>query len=257
MSPSESGVSLADLAASLDQYLEVGSVTDAPDAMNGLQVTNSGRVHRVAAAVDACEASITMAVAQRADLLLVHHGLFWGSPKPLTGPAYRRVAGLIRNDLAVYSSHLPLDRHPVVGNAPVLARQLGITVRGDFGVYRGQAVGVWGDLDVSRDELTKRLASATGQIPRLLPFGPERVRRVGIVTGAGGGEIPQAAAAGLDTYITGEGPHWSYFDAEELQLNVLFGGHYATETFGVKALAAYVQEKFGLPWVFLDHPTGL
>jgi dinuclear metal center YbgI/SA1388 family protein len=198
-----------------------------------------------------------MAVAQRADLLLVHHGLFWNGLAPITGPAFRRIAGLIRGDVAVYSSHLPLDRHPHVGNAPVLARLLGMTLAGDFGNYRGQTVGVWGELDLSRDEFARRVAHATGQAPRVLAVGPERVRRVGIVTGAGGGVIRQAADAALDTYLTGEGPHWSYFDAEELRINVLYAGHYATETMGVKALAEHVNAKFGLPWTFLDHPTGL
>jgi dinuclear metal center YbgI/SA1388 family protein len=257
MSPRETAVPLADLAAYLDDYLQTATVVDAPEALNGLQVENSGTVRRVAAAVDACEATIEMAAAEKADLLLVHHGLFWGGATPLAGPTYRRVAGLIRNDVAVYSSHLPLDRHPEVGNAPVLARQLGMTIRGDFGVYRGQTVGVWGDLNTSRDEFVERVARVTGQTPRVLGFGPDRVHRIGIVTGAGGGEIRQAAAASLDTYLTGEGPHWSYFDAEELRLNVLYAGHYATETVGVKALAEHLQAKYGLPWVFLDHPTGL
>ena len=257
MSLSKDGVGLAELVAYMDDYLQVATVTDAPEALNGLQVQNAGRVRLVAAAVDACAATIAMAADQRADLLLVHHGLFWGCLVPLAGPAYQRVAALVRGDVALYSSHLPLDRHPAVGNAPLLARQLGVAIRGDFGMYRGQTVGVWGELDVGRDEFAQRVALVTGQSPRLLAFGPDRVRRVGIVTGAGGGEIRQAAAAGLDTYLTGEGPHWSYFDAEELRLNVLYAGHYATETLGVKALAEHLKARFGLPWLFLDHPTGL
>lgn len=257
MSLQQAGVGLADLVTYLDQYLQVATVADSPEALNGLQVENGGRVRRLAAAVDACEATIAMAAAEQADLLLVHHGLFWSGLAPLTGPAYRRIAGLVRSDVAVYSSHLPLDRHPDVGNAPVLARQLGVTVRGDFGTYRGQTVGVWGELDVSRDELAQRIARVTGQAPRILGFGPDRARRIGIVTGAGGGEIHQAAEASLDTYLTGEGPHWSYFDAEELHINVIYAGHYATETMGVKALAEHLSAKFDLPWVFLDHPTGL
>lgn len=257
MSLLETSVSLAELVTHLNRYLEVAAVGDSPEALNGLQVENGGRVRRVAAAVDACEATIGMAAAEHADLLLVHHGLFWNGLGPLTGSAYRRVAGLVRGGVAVYSSHLPLDRHPEVGNAPILARQLGVTVRGDFGSYRGQTVGVWGELDVSREELAQRIARVTGSAPRVMGFGPDRTRRVGIVTGAGGGEIRQAAEATLDTYLTGEGPHWSYFDAEELHLNVFYAGHYATETFGVKALAEHLSAKFGLPWVFLDHPTGL
>src|SRR6267154_2340649 len=212
------------LVSYLDRYLRVAEVPDAPHAVNGLQVANSGTVSRVAAAVDLCEATVRMAAEQGADLLLVHHGLFWGGLQPLTGRAYRRVAGLMAQNIALYSAHLPLDLHPDVGNNAVLARQL---------------------------------AALTSSAPRLMAFGPERVRRVGIVTGAAGSMIAQAAAAGLDTFVTGEGPHHTFFDAEELKLNVFYAGHYATETVGVKALAEHLHARFDLPWSFLDHPTGL
>jgi dinuclear metal center YbgI/SA1388 family protein len=242
----------------LDDYLRVAEeVADAPEALNGLQVANSGEVTKLAAAVDMCEATVRMAAEQRADCLLVHHGLFWGGLRPLAGPAYRRVAALINGNIALYGAHLPLDRHPEVGNNSVLARLLGISVRGEFGSYRGAPIGVWGEYSGKRDELSWSLTKALGSAPRLLPFGPDRVQRVGIVTGAGGSLIPQAAAAGLDTYVTGEGQHWTFFDAEELGINVLYAGHYATETVGVKALAEHVSRKFDLPWLFLDHPTGL
>jgi dinuclear metal center YbgI/SA1388 family protein len=246
------------LVAYLDEYLHIADETaDPPEALNGLQVSNAGNVTRIAAAVDLCAATVRMACEQHAELLLVHHGLFWGGLRPLVGPAYDRIAGLIRGNVAVYSAHLPLDRHPDVGNNSELARLIGISVRGEFGSYHGASIGVWGDSTGSRDELGRSLAKVLGGAPRLLPFGPERVQRVGIVTGAGGSLIPQAAAAGLDTYITGEGQHWTYFDAEELHLNVFYAGHYATETVGVKALAQHLSQKFSLPWVFLDHPTGL
>jgi dinuclear metal center YbgI/SA1388 family protein len=246
------------LVSYLDQYLRTAEeVADAPEALNGLQVTNSGEVTRVAAAVDLCAATVRMAAEQRADLLVVHHGLFWGGLRPLVGPAYERVAGLVRANISLYAAHLPLDRHPDVGNNAVLARQIGVTIRAEFGSYHGAPIGVWGERTGTRDELGRALAKALNSVPRLLPFGPERVQRVGIVTGAGGGLIPQAAAAGLDTYITGEGQHWTFFDAEELHLNVFYAGHYATETVGVKALAEHISKKFDLPWVFLDHPTGL
>ena len=242
----------------LDDYLRVAEeVADAPEALNGLQVGNSGEVTRLAAAVDLCEATVRLAAEQQADCLLVHHGLFWGGLRPVVGPAYRRLAGLIARNIALYSAHLPLDRHPDVGNNSVLARLLGITARGEFGSYHGAPIGVWGDVTGTRDDLSRALTKVLGGAPRLLPFGPERVQRVGIVTGSGGSLIPQAAAAGLDTYITGEGQHWTFFDAEELGINVFYAGHYATETVGVKALAEHLSKKFALPWVFLDHPTGL
>src|SRR5882672_7007058 len=241
----------------LDDYLQVRDTRDAPDALNGLQVSNRGEITRVAAAVDLCHATVQLAAAQGANLLLVHHGLFWGGLRPLAGAMYRRVAGLLEHDIAVYASHLPLDRHPDVGNNALLARRLGVAVRGEFGESDGQAIGVWGELPLARDAFGTRLASVLGAPARALALGPDRVRRVGIVTGAGGSLIPQAAAAGLDTYVTGEGPHWTFFDAEELGVNVFYAGHYATETVGVKALAEHVSKKFDLPWVFLDHPTGL
>ena len=248
---------LSDLARYLDGYLRVREVPDAPEAVNGLQVANSGDVTRIGAAVDLCEATVRLAAEQGADLLLVHHGLFWGGPKPLTGSAYRRVAALIRQNIALYSAHLPLDLHPDVGNNAMFARQLGVTARGDFGEEYGVRIGVWGELDIPRAALQQQLATVLGAAPRVMAFGPERVRRVGIVTGGAGSMIPQAAAAGLDTYITGEGAHHTFFDAEELRMNVFYAGHYATETVGVKALAEHLSAKFGLPWTFLDHPTGL
>ncbi|MGH7547023.1 MAG: Nif3-like dinuclear metal center hexameric protein [Gemmatimonadales bacterium] len=248
---------LGDLARYLDGYLRVREVPDAPEAVNGLQVANAGDVTRIGAAVDLCEASVRLAAEQGADLLLVHHGLFWGGPKPLTGSAYRRVAVLIRQNIALYSAHLPLDLHPDVGNNAMLARQLGVTARGDFGEEYGVRIGVWGELDIPRAALQQQLATVLGAAPRVMAFGPERVRRVGIVTGGAGSMIPQAAAAGLDSYITGEGAHHTFFDAEELRMNVFYAGHYATETVGVKALAEHLSAKFGLPWTFLDHPTGL
>ena len=246
------------LVSYLDDYLRVGEeVADAPEALNGLQVGNSGEITKLAAAVDVCEATVRMAAEQHADCLLVHHGLFWGGLRPLAGPAYRRVAGLIKGNIALYSAHLPLDRHPQVGNNSVLAGLLGITLRGEFGSYHGAPIGVWGEHAGTRDALSRTLTKALGTPPRLFPFGPERVQRVGVVTGAGGSLIPQAAAAGLDTYVTGEGQHWTFFDAEELGINVFYAGHYATETVGVKALAEHISKKFDIPWVFLDHPTGL
>jgi dinuclear metal center YbgI/SA1388 family protein len=242
----------------LDKYLHLADeVADAPDALNGLQVSNAGEVSRLAATVDLCEATIRLATEQHADLLLVHHGMFWGGLQAFTGPAYRRIAGLIKANIALYSAHLPLDRHPDVGNNRVLAQLLGINVRGDFGSYHGAPAGVWGEYSGTREELSWVLTKALGTAPRVFPFGPERVHKVGIVTGAGGSLIPQAAAAGLDTFVTGEGQHWTFFDAEELGINVFYAGHYATETVGVKALAEHISKKFDVPWAFLDHPTGL
>src|SRR5207247_2718827 len=168
---------LDELARYLDEYLHVrDEVADSPEALNGLQIANRGDVTRIAAAVDVCEATVRMAGAERAECLLVHHGLFWGGLRPLIGPAYRRVAGMIKGNIALYAAHLPLDRHPDVGNNAVLAHMLDIKVRGDFGSYHGAPAGVWGEYKGKRDELGWALTKALGTAPRLFPFGPERVQ---------------------------------------------------------------------------------
>lgn len=241
----------------LDEYLHVREVADDRNALNGLQVENAGEVRRLAAAVDACQATIAMAAAQGADLLLVHHGLFWMGLEPLTGRTYRRVSALLEHGVALYAAHLPLDRHPDVGNNVLLLRKLGIEPRGWFGEHLGAPLGAWGELDIGRDALGTRLRERLATDVKVLAGGPERCRRVGVITGAAGGFVRQASEAGLDTFITGEAHHWTYFDAEEYGVNVLLAGHYATETLGVQAIAAHLSEKFQLPWSFLDHPTGL
>jgi dinuclear metal center YbgI/SA1388 family protein len=190
-------------------------------------------------------------------LLLVHHGLFWGGVQPLTGAVRRKVKAALDADLAIYSSHLPLDLHPAVGNNAQLARALGFRKCAPFFVSKGQAIGLQTRTVLSLHELARRLERVLGSAPHIAPGGQAKTARIGIVTGGAGGEVAQAAAEGVDTFITGEGPHHSYTLAEELGVNLFYAGHYATETFGVQALAAHVAKKFRVPWEFIDHPTGL
>ena len=248
---------LTELAAYLDEYLRIAEIGDDLNALNGLQVENGGTVDRVAVAVDACQATIDAAAQMSAGLLLVHHGLFWGGVQPIAGRHGRRIRGLLEADVALYSAHLPLDLHPEVGNNAVLARTLGLRDQVPFGEYHDQVIGVAGALDVTREELVRRVREAVGGEPHVIATGPSQLKRVGIVSGGGGGMIAQARDAELDAYVTGEGAHHTYFDAEEFSLNVVYAGHYLTETVGVKALAAHLEERFGLPWAFIDHPTGL
>jgi dinuclear metal center YbgI/SA1388 family protein len=245
------------LTAYLDEYLRVAEVADYEGAWNGLQVANEGRVTRVAAAVDASERTVAEAIRRGCDLVLVHHGLFWGGGAPVTGRRYRTLGPLLRNGVAVYAAHLPLDVHEEVGNNVVLARALGVELEGRFGEHRGMPLGWWGRLELTREMLAARLDDVLGGRVRMMAFGPERIRTVGVITGGGGSMIGSAAAAGLDAYITGEGSHHTYFDAEESGMNVYYGGHYATETWGVKALASKLADEFGMAWEFIDHPTGL
>jgi dinuclear metal center YbgI/SA1388 family protein len=248
---------LGDIVRYSDDLLNVRLVADAPEAQNGLQVANAGTVSRIAAAVDLCAATVQQAVREHVDFLIVHHGLSWSRGGARLDAYLERFAELVRADIALYSVHLPLDCHPDLGNAAVLGRHLGITLRGPFGTWHDQTIGVWGELELDRDQLGDRLAEVLGTVPKRMLFGPTAVRRVGVATGAAASLMGQAARAGLDTFVTGEGNHHTYFDAEDLGLNVYYGGHYATETFGVKALAEHLSARFGLPWVFLDHPTGL
>ena len=248
---------LADLTAYLDRYLRLGEISDYSEAHNGLQLENGGAVTRIGAAVDACGYTINAAAERGVDLLLVHHGLFWGGVHPMTGGRYRSWKRAMDAGLAIYSAHLPLDAHPEVGNTALLCAALGLTGTQPFFPYKGTPLGQWGHLELERDELVQRLARAVGGPVRVCPGGPVRTARVGVVTGGAGAEVREAAAAGVDTFITGEGPHWTYPLAEELGVNLLYGGHYATETFGVKALAEHLSARFGLPWEFIDHPTGL
>ena len=250
-------VSLATIAQYCDRILRTREIGDYNGAVNGLQVENRGSVSRIAAAVDASLATVKLAIDAGADLLIVHHGLFWGPSHPWTGKRHELLRLLIENDLAVYSSHLPLDAHPRLGNNAHLCAAIGLKRPRSFFVDHGQPIGLQVRQKIPRGELAKRLALATGADPLVVPGGPAVCERIGIVTGGAGGELKQVAAEGVDTFISGEGPHWTYALAEELGLNVFYGGHYATETFGVKALAADLSRKFKLPWSFLDHPTGL
>ncbi|HYG35256.1 MAG TPA: Nif3-like dinuclear metal center hexameric protein [Clostridia bacterium] len=240
-----------------DKILHTREVQDYDGAVNGLQVENGGIVTRIAAAVDASLATVRKAVAAQADLLVVHHGLFWGASCPWTGKRYELLHLLLESDLAVYSSHLPLDLHPKLGNNVLLCEALGWKKLRPFFFDHGQYIGFQVQTKIGRDELLACLQAATGSKAHLIPGGPETCRRIGVVTGGAGGELKTAAAEGVDTFITGEGPHWTYALAEELGLNVFYGGHYATETFGVKALASHLSQRFKVPWVFLDYPTGL
>lgn len=241
----------------LDDYLEIEKVPDYPRAFNGLQVSGKERVEIVAVAVDACQATIDAAVEMQADLLIVHHGLFWGNTAPVVGAYYDRLAALVRGAVGVYSVHLPLDIHPEVGNNAVLARMLNLSVNGSFGKYEGYNVGLSCPVDTTIDELVNRVNTKLGTVSRVIRTGPNEVRRVGVLTGGGGSFIGAAAAAGIDTLVTGEGNHHTYFDAEESGINVIYAGHYATETVGVRALGDHLSARFGISCLFIDHPTGL
>jgi len=250
---------LPQLTEYLNNLLQIAAVPDYPNAVNGLQLENAkGEVTKIAAAVDAHLPVVKQAIARGCDLLLVHHGLFWSGLQPVTGATFEKLRTGLENHLAIYSAHLPLDGHLELGNSILLGKALGLeAVWEPCFAFKGFNIGVRAAVSVSRHELFDRLSKALGLKPHVCAGGPEMTQHIGIVTGGAGSEVAAMKAAGIETFITGEGPHWSYTLAEELGVNLFYGGHYATETFGVKALAVHLSEKFGLPWEFVDHPTGL
>lgn len=248
---------LTEVVEFLDRELRTREIPDYPGAHNGLQLENSkGEVTKLAVSVDASLAVIEEAVARGADLLVVHHGMFWQGVRMITGAQFRKLKLALENQLAIYSSHLPLDVHPEWGNNAVLARELGLQVEGRFLSWKGVELGVWGRWEGSVENFAGAVEKVVG--PTKLAPGCEGVAgKVGIITGGAGSEIEAVQAAGIETFLTGEGPHWSFPLAQELGLKVIQAGHYATETFGVKAVAEALVRKFCLKSDFLDFPSGL
>lgn len=251
-----SGASRDALVAYLDEFLDTPAWSD--KSLNGLQVEGAERIRRVALATDTAQATIDMAVEAGAQMLVAHHGLFWGRVEPVTGPLRSRLATLLAAEISLYVSHLPLDAHSEVGNNAVLARLLELRDVAPFGAWGGGAIGVMGRLSETLDRagLAARLEALLGARPDVLAFGPDAIARVAVVSGAAADLIPEAAAAGVDAFVTGETSHTAVHQARERHLNVLFAGHYATETLGVRALGDHLAERFGLETVFLDAPTG-
>ena len=248
---------LQEVVSFLDQELNIGEIPDYAGALNGLQIENGGTVTTVAAAVDASLPVFEKAAEAGADLLLVHHGMFWQGAQRVTGAVYRKMKMAMDHGLALYSAHIPLDVHPVFGNNALLAKALSMNDPEPFFDWKGVKLGLRQEMNLSRNELCDLVSGAVESPIHVCPGGSERVGMVGVITGGAGGEIAEIAANGIDTFITGEGPHWSYPLAEELGVNLLYAGHYATETFGVEALAKELEKRFLLDSQFSAHPTGL
>jgi dinuclear metal center YbgI/SA1388 family protein len=248
---------VAEIVRYADDYLRVRDIGDWENALNGLQIENSGEVTKIGAAVDVSTRVLTEAAKQDVDLLIVHHGLFWPGLQPVTGALHRQLKLAFENDIALYSAHLPLDVHPIVGNNVRLATSLGFRSTKQFLEEKGQLVGLKMRASLSREQLGRKLKKSLGTPVKAFNVGPKTTGTIGIITGSAGSEIYRVAQEGIDTFITGEAPHWAAVAAEELGMNLFLGGHYATETFGVKALASHLSRKFHLPFEFVDCPTGL
>ena len=249
---------LDDIVTLLDTTLRVAEIHDAPVALNGLQVENNGCVTKVALAVDGSQRTLDDAVAAGADLLILHHGIFWSGLRPLTGWWKAKVQTALNANLAIYAAHLPLDLHPQLGNNAGIARGLGLADITPEIDYHGTTIGLAGEFHGTVGELRDAYAALTGAGVTGIVHNPAApAGRVVVCSGGAGEEIYQVQEKGYSTYLTGEENHWVSNAARDMGVNMLFAGHYATETFGVKSLGALLQEKFGLPIVFIDNPTGM
>lgn len=247
---------LHEIVTFLDRELKTSEIRDYPGALNGLQLENDGTVNRVISAVDASLAVIEEA-AQEGGLLLVHHGMFWQGAQKITGPHFQKLKVAIDGNLAIYSSHLPLDFHPEIGNNILLARAMCLKSIQPILLKDGFATAVVGEWDGSRNDLQKAIENAVGRAAQFCACGNETPGKVAVMTGDAGSEVGKIAELGIDTFVTGEGPHWSFIEAEERKMNVFYAGHYATETFGVKALGQWLVKEFNLQATFLERLGGL
>ena len=240
----------------LDNLLDIKEIKDSANAINGLQVQNTGDIKKVGLAVDLCMATIEKAIAAECNMMFVHHGMLWGGVKPIRGNFYDKISTMMCENLGLYSAHLPLDMHPILGNNRVLADQLELNELEPFGEYEGQKIGFKGRLKLlSAEELGAKLEDKLGSPVKVIGSG--EVQTLGVVSGGAADILSQAAVAGLDAYLTGEGSNHHYHEALENECVLILAGHYATETGGVKAVGKHLEKQFGIKTEFIDYPTGI
>jgi len=254
--------SAAEIASFADRLLGTATTPDYPNAVNGLQVDTKADVRRIAAAVDFSSRTVNASAVAGANLLLVHHGAYWQGPAALTGQRYEIMSTLFSKAIGVYSSHLPLDRHPVIGNNVLLAKKLSLVPESSFGTFQGISIGIAGH---SKERVSGLMANVSafseehGGRARATAFAPERsIGSWAICSGSGADSstLREAADRGIETLIVGEGAHWTAVHAEDHGLVLIYAGHYATETLGVQALAAAISAEFQIDWEFIAAPTG-
>lgn len=244
------------LISYLDDYLQINAIADY--GPQGLQVeANPADVKRIATAVDTSPDTIKAAAAWQADMLLVHHGIFWRTVEPIRGPLGARVRLLLSSNINLYAAHLALDAHPEVGNNAVLAKMFGLDVTDWWFEAGGVKIGVLGDMKTNINALLQNVNTQLHTQARLLAHGPQEVRRLAIVSGFGADRVAEVKRLGADTFLTGETSHANYWAASDYGINVIFAGHYATETVGVQALGQHLTTKFNLETKFFDFPTAM
>lgn len=245
----------SDLVAYLDDLLSIKTIADY--GPQGLQIEGREEVAKIAVGVDAAHATIDGALAAGADMLIVHHGIFWGPPKRIAGAFGFKVRRFIEADLNLYAAHLSLDAHPTLGNNAELCRLLGLTPVGGYFNYQGTDIGIIAELaqPISFKTLVTRFTDALRPPLSIDDSGAANVQRIAVCSGDAARSLEEAQSLGCDTLVTGERDYTMAHAPEELGMNVIYGGHYATETLGVQALARHLNEEFGLPWVFVDVPV--
>lgn len=255
--PQVKGIPLDKLVPYLDAELCLADFAE-DESANGLQVEGRRTVRKIGLAVDACEDVFRKAAEKEIDFLFVHHGLIWGGLKTIRGVMRKRIKTLLDTDISLYACHLPLDWHPKHGNNIRLLEFLSLKKMGEFGTYHGKKISYWGRTakELSLDAFAARIDKVLDTRSSAISFG-KKVRNVGVVSGGGWFAINEAERCGIDTFLTGEPSHSAYTLAEEMKVNLVFSGHYATETPGVKAVGEVLQKRFGLEVEFIDHPTGL
>ncbi|MFO7967384.1 MAG: Nif3-like dinuclear metal center hexameric protein [Archaeoglobaceae archaeon] len=248
---------LTEIVDFLDDYLHIADWED--KSMNGLQVEGRKDINKIVFAVDACMDTFHQAKSKDADMLIVHHGLIWGSVGYIKGQIMKRLKYLLENEISLYAAHLPLDAHPEIGNNVELMRILGVRIEEPFGEYHGNAIGYMGRFDKPKklEEINEMLKQQLNVDSLVLNFGANDINNVACVSGAGTSTVPEAGQKEIDLLVTGETDHSSYHTAKEFSLNVIFAGHYATETLGVKALMNVIRDKYDVEVEFVDVPTGL
>ncbi|MEW6109741.1 MAG: Nif3-like dinuclear metal center hexameric protein [Nitrospirota bacterium] len=251
------GIALKKLVSFLDKELQISEFPD-DESSNGLQIEGGENVRKIGVAVDACEYVFRKASENNIEFLFVHHGLIWGGLKNIRGVMKKRMKALLDSDISLYACHLPLDRHPECGNNAQILKLLSIKKIGEFGGYHGKEIGCWGKAGnaIPIKDFAAKINRALNTESSVVDFG-KKVRKVGVVSGGGWFAIKDAERCGIDTFLTGEPSHSAYSLAEEMRVNLVFGGHYATETPGVKAVGRLLGKKFGIAVEFIDHPTGL
>jgi len=247
----------SELVGYLNEYLRIEEIRDY--GPQGLQVEGRAEVNRIVGMVDSQMPCVVEAIARNADMLLVHHGIFWGSAEPIRDAFGALVRTIVTADLNLYAAHLALDAHPEVGNNAELAQRLGLEVVDFWGAVHGVNLAVLAieHHGVKIDFVVDRFEQNVGPVKLVQPHGPRIIKRVGIMSGSGAKHIQEAKELGCDLYITGETSHAQYYDALNAGINVIYGGHYVTETVGVQALGSHLQERFGLEFEFVDLPTGM